>query len=41
MDGVWQNQKPVVIADVAAENRFRRHLEMIKGNGFARFAHFP
>ena len=30
---VWQNQKPIVITDIATENRFPQHLEMISGNG--------
>jgi len=38
---VWQNQKPILLADVAAETRFPRHLEMIKGNGIRTFCSLP
>jgi formate hydrogenlyase transcriptional activator len=38
---VWQNQKPIVIADIAAENRFPQHLEMIRGNGIRTFCSLP
>jgi len=38
---VWQNQKPLVITDLAVESRFPRHLEMIRGNGIRTFCSFP
>jgi formate hydrogenlyase transcriptional activator len=38
---VWQNQKRVLLADVAAETRFPRHLEMIRGNGIQTFCSLP
>ena len=38
---VWQNQKPIVITDIATENRFPQHLEMIRGNGIRTFCSLP
>src|SRR3974390_1527604 len=34
---VWQNQKPLVIADLEVESRFPRHLEMIRGHAIRTF----
>ena len=38
---VWQNQKPLVIEDLATESRFPKHLEMIRGNGIRAFCSLP
>lgn len=38
---VWQNQEPLIIADLGTENRFPKHLEMIRGNGIRTFCSLP
>jgi formate hydrogenlyase transcriptional activator len=38
---VWQNQEPLVIADLGTENRFPKHLETIRGNGIRTFCSLP
>jgi formate hydrogenlyase transcriptional activator len=38
---VWQNQKRIAISDISTDDRFPRHLEMIRGNGIRTYCSLP